>query len=89
MTERLDVPVDGGSLAVFRFGEPTERAIVAVHGITANSHKIIRNLIDAAIETAEKQSLNLHCCQKPAEMEDAQPRTIAKALVNLEQIHVD
>jgi pimeloyl-ACP methyl ester carboxylesterase len=37
MTERLDVPVDGGSLAVFRFGEPAERPIVAIHGITANS----------------------------------------------------
>jgi predicted RecB family nuclease len=42
-------------------------------GITANSHKVIRNLIEAAIEAAEKQGLNLHCCQKPAEMEDAQP----------------
>jgi uncharacterized protein len=42
-------------------------------GITANSHKVIRNLIDAAIEAAEKQGLNLHCCQKAAEVEDAQP----------------
>jgi uncharacterized protein len=43
-------------------------------GITANSHKVIRNLIDAAIHSAEKQGLSLDCCQKPAEMEDAQPR---------------
>jgi uncharacterized protein len=43
-------------------------------GITANSHKVIRNLIDAVIEAAEKQGLDLHCCQKPAEVEDAQPR---------------
>jgi predicted RecB family nuclease len=42
-------------------------------GITANSHKVIRNLIDAAVESARKHGLNLHCCQKPAEMEDAQP----------------
>jgi pimeloyl-ACP methyl ester carboxylesterase len=37
MTERFDVPVDGGSLAAFRFGDPTESSVVAVHGITANS----------------------------------------------------
>jgi uncharacterized protein len=43
-------------------------------GITANSHKVIRNLIDAAIEAAEKQGLDLHCCQKNGEKEDAQPR---------------
>jgi predicted RecB family nuclease len=43
-------------------------------GITANSHKVIRNLIDATIEAAEKQGLDLHCYQKPDEMEDAQPR---------------
>jgi len=42
-------------------------------GITANSHKVIRNLIDAAIAAAEKQGLSLHCCQKPAEIEDEQP----------------
>jgi hypothetical protein len=45
-------------------------------GITANSHKVIRNLIDAVIEAAERQGLDLHCCQKPekaAEVEEAQP----------------
>jgi predicted RecB family nuclease len=42
-------------------------------GITANSHKVIRNLINEVIHSAEKQSLSLHCCQKPAAMEDAQP----------------
>jgi uncharacterized protein len=42
-------------------------------GITANSHKVIRNLINAAIESAEKQGLNLQCCQKLAKMEDAKP----------------
>jgi uncharacterized protein len=42
-------------------------------GITANSHKVIRNLIDAAIKAAEKCGLELHCCQKVAEKQDAQP----------------
>jgi predicted RecB family nuclease len=42
-------------------------------GITANSHKVIRNLINEVIHSAEKQGLSLHCCQKPAAMEDAQP----------------
>ena len=43
-------------------------------GITANSHKVIRHLIDEAIEAADKQGITLYCCQKPAAMEDAQPR---------------
>jgi pimeloyl-ACP methyl ester carboxylesterase len=33
---RVDVPVAGGSLATFRFGEGSP--LLAVHGITANSH---------------------------------------------------
>ncbi len=37
MSERYEVPVAGGTLAAFRFGEPAEHSIVAVHGITANS----------------------------------------------------
>jgi predicted RecB family nuclease len=41
-------------------------------GITANSHKVIRNLIDETIEAAGKQGLDLNCCQKAGEMEDAQ-----------------
>jgi uncharacterized protein len=42
-------------------------------GITANSHKVIRNLIDETIKAAGKQDLDLNCCQKPGETEDAQP----------------
>jgi uncharacterized protein len=42
-------------------------------GITANGHKVIRNLINAAIKAAEEQGLDLHCCQKAAEMEETQP----------------
>ena len=37
MTERLDVPVAGGTLAVFRLAEGGE-PVLALHGITANSH---------------------------------------------------
>jgi len=37
--ERLDVPVAGGSLATFRLGSgPGSGPVLAVHGITANSH---------------------------------------------------
>lgn len=37
MTRRLDVPVAGGTLAVFELGDGGE-PVLAVHGITANSH---------------------------------------------------
>lgn len=43
-------------------------------GITANSHKVIRNLIDEVIKLADEKGIDLHCCQKPDEMEDPQPR---------------
>ena len=42
-------------------------------GITANSHKVIRNLIDAAIVAAEENGVDLRCCHKAAEIEEAQP----------------
>ena len=42
-------------------------------GITANSHKVIRNLIDKTIEAAGEQRLDLHCCQKLGKKDDAQP----------------
>ena len=37
---RLDVPVDGGTLATYRIGDGsgTAEPVLAVHGITANSH---------------------------------------------------
>ncbi len=41
-------------------------------GITANSHKVIRNLIDETIEAADKHGVELHCCQKAAEVEEPQ-----------------
>jgi adenosine/AMP kinase len=34
-------------------------------GITANSHKVIRNLIDKVIESAPKMGVDLTCIQKP------------------------
>lgn len=36
-------------------------------GITANSHKVIRNLIDAVIEAAEDTGLDVRCCHKADE----------------------
>ena len=41
-------------------------------GITANSHKVIRNLIEAAIKAAGEMDLDLQCCLKAAEMERPQ-----------------
>jgi len=43
-------------------------------GITANSHKVIRNLIDATIKAADELSINLQCCQKADEVEDPHHR---------------
>ncbi len=38
-------------------------------GITANSHKVIRNLLDKVIEASEEMSIDLRCVQKPKEPE--------------------
>jgi len=43
-------------------------------GITANSHKVIRTLIDAVIEAADEQGVELHCCQKADDWEEPQHR---------------
>jgi uncharacterized protein len=43
-------------------------------GITANSHKVIRNLLDSVIKAADELGVDLHCCQKAAEMEDPRHR---------------
>jgi uncharacterized protein len=43
-------------------------------GITANSHKVIRNLIDATIKAAGESGIDLECCQKADEAEDPQHR---------------
>jgi uncharacterized protein len=43
-------------------------------GITANSHKVIRNLIDATIKAADELGVAVQCCQKADEVEDPQHR---------------
>lgn len=45
-------------------------------GITANSHKVIRNLIDKVIEAADEMQVNVKCIQKPKEMEPNQDSLI-------------
>ena len=42
-------------------------------GVTANSHKVIRNLVDEAITEAGKNGADLRCCLKVSETEDSQP----------------
>ena len=43
-------------------------------GITANSHKVIRNLLDAVVEAAVEMGVDVKCIQKPGEREPDQPR---------------
>jgi predicted RecB family nuclease len=43
-------------------------------GITANSHKVIRNFLDAVVKAAEEMSVDARCIQKPSEIEPHQPR---------------
>ena len=38
-------------------------------GITANSHKVIRNLLDKVVEASIEMGVDLTCIQKPKEME--------------------
>ena len=43
-------------------------------GITANSHKVIRNLLDKVIEAAADQRIDVQCVQKVTDHEDEVPR---------------
>src|SRR5262245_38701264 len=43
-------------------------------GVTANSHMVIRNLLDKVREAANELSLPLQCIQKPSEMQENIPR---------------
>ena len=43
-------------------------------GITANSHKVIRNLIEAVIKAADENGVALQCCHKADEVEEPQHR---------------
>ncbi|MEW8194564.1 MAG: AAA domain-containing protein, partial [Candidatus Thiodiazotropha sp.] len=45
-------------------------------GITANSHKVIRNLLDKVLEASEEMGVELRCIQKPKEMEPDQDRLV-------------
>ena len=42
-------------------------------GITANSHKVIRNLLDAVVKAAEEMNVDAWCIQKPSEPEPDRP----------------
>lgn len=39
-------------------------------GVTANSHKVIRNLLNAVVTAADEMGVDVQCMQKPAEKED-------------------
>jgi uncharacterized protein len=43
-------------------------------GVTAISHKVIRNLLDAVLRASEEMGVDLVCIQKPSDMEPDQPR---------------
>jgi len=45
-------------------------------GITSNSHKVIRNLLDKVLEAAEEMNVALRCVQKPGELDDDLDRLI-------------
>ncbi|WP_111745679.1 TM0106 family RecB-like putative nuclease [Salinisphaera orenii] len=45
-------------------------------GITANSHKVVRNLLDKVVEATEERGTALRCIQKPKELEPDQERLI-------------
>jgi len=43
-------------------------------GVAANSHKVITNMLDAALRAADDLDINLQCCQKVREADPSQPR---------------
>ncbi|MBI1318338.1 MAG: TM0106 family RecB-like putative nuclease [Candidatus Hydrogenedens sp.] len=45
-------------------------------GITANSHKVIRNLLDEVVKASHEMDTNLICIQKPGERESDQERLV-------------
>lgn len=52
-------------------------------GVTANSHTVVRNLLDAIIKMAAEQGVAIACIQKPKEKEPGQP-CLAMAKSNAE-----
>lgn len=78
---RLGLALDGGVLSIQ--GPPGSgktytgaRMIVDLVragrrvGVTAVSHKVIRNLLDAVLEAADKEKVRVRCAHKPKEKED-------------------
>ena len=45
-------------------------------GVTANSHKVIRNLLDKVVEASIEMGVDLTCIQKPKEQEPDQDRLV-------------
>lgn len=45
-------------------------------GITANSHKVVRNLLDGVVKASHEMGIDLTCIQKPGEQEPDQDRLI-------------
>ena len=43
-------------------------------GVTANSHKVIRNQLDMVVKAAGEMDVDMRCVQKPSEAEPDQPR---------------
>jgi AAA domain/RNase_H superfamily len=43
-------------------------------GITANSHKVIRNLLDEVVRAADEREIDVQCIEKVTEAEDDMPR---------------
>ncbi len=39
-------------------------------GVVANSHAVVRNLLDKVIEAADETGIDLHCVQRPKDKED-------------------
>ena len=61
-------------------------------GVTAVSHKVIRNLIDAALEEAGKRQMRLRCLHKVSDRSDPEPAGVLEVTDNddvLEAIEAD
>jgi len=44
--------------------------VVGTYSVTANSHKVIRNLLDTAVEAADELGIEVQCVQKPDEKQE-------------------
>ncbi|MCZ7537660.1 MAG: TM0106 family RecB-like putative nuclease [Acidimicrobiia bacterium] len=51
-------------------------------GVTAVSHKVIRNLLEAVIEAAEEEGLDVQCLHKVKDRSDDAPEGIAETTTN-------